>query len=47
MSYRKYLNDQLESASKSNIKKAYTKYIEDQLVMNAQKIADIDENLKD
>ncbi|MDG1477828.1 MAG: hypothetical protein P8Q14_11825 [Vicingaceae bacterium] len=38
ISYGKYLTDQLEYASKSDIRKAYKKYIEDQIVMNNEKI---------
>jgi len=45
ISYRKYLKDQWEYSSKISIRKAYTKYIEDQLKMNEEKIAEIDKKL--
>ena len=38
VSYGKYLSDQLEYASKSDIRKAYKKYIEHQIEMNNEKI---------
>ena len=37
-SYGKYLAEQLEYASKSDIRKAYKKYIENQIEMNNEKV---------
>jgi uncharacterized membrane protein YgaE (UPF0421/DUF939 family) len=39
--YGKYLNDQLKFASKSDIRKHYKKYIEDQIEQNNKKIKTI------
>ncbi len=44
ISYGNYLTDQLVQTSAT--KKAYKKYIEDQLEMNKRKINDIEEKLK-
>ena len=44
ISYGNYLTDQLEQTSAT--KKAYKKYIEDQLEMKKRKINDIEEKLK-
>lgn len=46
VSYGKYLTEQLEFASKSDSRKAYKKYIEDQIEMNNRRIQKIDEKLK-
>ena len=43
--YRKYLEKELESASKSDIKKAYKKYIEKELTDNAKRIEKINAKL--
>jgi len=43
ISYGKYLTDQLEYASKSDIRKAYKKYIENQIEMNNEKITRLSE----
>ena len=45
VSYGKYLSDQLEYASKSDIRAAYKRYIENEIERNNRKIADIDEKL--
>ncbi|MHB8258728.1 MAG: hypothetical protein ACYDCN_00210 [Bacteroidia bacterium] len=39
--YGKYLDQQLIFASKSEIRKAYKKYIEDQIILNNKRIANI------
>ena len=44
-SYGKYLNDQLEYATKSDNRKAYKKYIESQISMNIEKIKNIEEKI--
>jgi len=44
-SYGKYLQEQLEFASKSDSRKAYLAYIEDQIRQNNERIARIDEKL--
>ena len=44
-SYGKYLGEQLDYASKSEMRNAYKRYIQDQIEMNSQKIADLDEKL--
>lgn len=41
ISYGKYLSDQLEYASKSDIRQAYKKYIENQIEANDEKIANL------
>lgn len=46
VSYGKYLTEQLHYASKSESRKAYKKYVQDQIEMNNKKIADVDEKLK-
>lgn len=46
VSYGKYLNDQFESSSKSNLKTAYKKYIEKQIVRNNEKIERLEAKLK-
>ena len=45
VSYGKYLNAQLELASKSTMSDAYKKYVEDQLQLNNQKINELDQKL--
>jgi hypothetical protein len=45
-SYGKYLAEQLEYASKSDLRNAYKKYIEKEIEMNILKINEIDEKLK-
>jgi hypothetical protein len=42
--YGKYLAEQLEYSSKSEIRHAYKKYIEDQIKMNNEKIKKIELN---
>lgn len=44
--YGKYLVEQFDFASKSELRNAYKKYIEDQIEMNDKKISEIDEKLK-
>lgn len=46
LSYGKYLTEQLEFASKSESRNAYKKYVEEQIVMNNQKIKEIDDKLQ-
>ena len=46
VSYGNYLTEQLEFASKSDLRSAYQKYIEDQIVINNRKIHEIDEKLE-
>lgn len=46
VSYGKYLTEQHEFASKTDSRKAYKKYIEEQIEMNIGKIKEIDEKLK-
>jgi uncharacterized membrane protein YgaE (UPF0421/DUF939 family) len=43
--YGKYLNDQLKFASRSDIRKHYKKYIEDQIAQNIKKIKTIEGKL--
>ena len=43
-SYGKYLAEQLEYSSKSEIRQAYVKYLEDQIKMNDEKIKKIEES---
>jgi hypothetical protein len=45
-SYGKYLEDQLEFASKSTIRESYKKYIENQIVLNTEKIQKIEGKLE-
>ncbi|GEM_PF-1088333 len=45
LSYGKYLDKELESASQSSIKKAYKKYIENEIKRNTEKIASLEEKL--
>ena len=44
-SYEKYLQDQLEHASKRENRASYKKYIENQIVMNKEKIQRIENKL--
>ncbi|MCB0409363.1 MAG: hypothetical protein KDD29_04040 [Flavobacteriales bacterium] len=46
LSYGKYLTEQLEFASKSESRNAYKKYVEEQIIMNNQKIKEIDDKLQ-
>jgi hypothetical protein len=46
VSYGKYLTEQLDYASKSELRNAYKRYVEDQIKMNDTKIVEIDEKLK-
>ena len=43
--YGKYLQEQLDYASKSDSRKAYKKYIEDQIAMNTSKIEELQSKL--
>lgn len=45
LSYGKYLNDQQESASKSDSKDAYKKYIKEQIESNNRRIKEIDDKI--
>lgn len=45
ISYGKYLAEQQEFASKSESRKAYEKYVQDQIEMNNMKIKDLEEQL--
>lgn len=45
LSYGKYLEEQLEFASREKSRKKYKKYIEDQIVANQKKISKIDAKL--
>ena len=46
VSYGNYLTEQLEFASKSDLRSPYKKYIEDQIEINNRKIEEIDEKLE-
>jgi hypothetical protein len=45
-SYGKYLQEQLEYASKSKIRTSYKKYIDNQIIMNDEKIKKIENKLQ-
>jgi hypothetical protein len=42
LQYGKYLTDQLKFASRTELRKHYKKYVEDQLALNERKIKKID-----
>lgn len=44
-SYGKYLVEQLEYAAKSDSRKAYKQYVEDQIELNIKRISEIEEKL--
>jgi len=46
VSYINYLNEQLEYASKTELRKAYKNYVEDQIVMANKKIKELEEKLR-
>jgi len=45
-SYGKYLQEQLEYASKSKIRASYKKYIENQIIINNEKIQKIEKKIQ-